>query len=99
LEIPPFYLFEPFVCVVKNKFRVENHLLAVCANKLIVYLNMYTITIKRRINKAFIIILKGKVIIIFCQGEFGQPCASCCHVLLFLLKLNSSLITAYASSV
>jgi hypothetical protein len=35
-----------------NGLRVENHPLAVCANKLIICLNMYTITIKRRINKA-----------------------------------------------
>jgi hypothetical protein len=33
-----------------NGLRVENHPLAVCANKLIICLNMYTITIKRRIN-------------------------------------------------
>jgi hypothetical protein len=36
----------------ENELRVENHLLVFCANKLIIYLNMYAITIKRRINKA-----------------------------------------------
>jgi hypothetical protein len=57
---PPFYLFIPTRMCCENKFRVENHLIAVCANKLIMYLNIYTIIIKRRINEAFIIILKEK---------------------------------------
>jgi hypothetical protein len=45
---------------VKINSELKNHLLAVCANKLIIYLNMGTITIKRRINKAFLIIFKRK---------------------------------------
>jgi hypothetical protein len=35
----------------ENKFRVGNPLLTVCAIKLIIYLDVCTITIKRRINK------------------------------------------------
>jgi hypothetical protein len=35
----------------ENEIRVENHLLAVCANILIIYLDVCTITIKRKKNK------------------------------------------------
>jgi hypothetical protein len=35
----------------ENELRVENHLLAVRANKLIICLDVHTITIERRINK------------------------------------------------
>jgi hypothetical protein len=31
---------------------------------------------------------------IFCQGDYGQPCASCCHVLLFCLNYIK-VITTY----
>jgi hypothetical protein len=72
----------------ENKFKVENHILVVCANKLIIYLNMCTITIKIRIIKAFIIIFKRK------SDEYLVKVNMVNHVLLvvmcccFLCKVN-----------
>jgi hypothetical protein len=50
-KIFPFIFLTLWMCC-ENELRVENHFLAICANNLFIYLNLYTITIKRRINKA-----------------------------------------------